>query len=118
MIRGPDGGVSAQRVEPWKVQLFLAGTGLAMEDGVFEGLGESPAPRTERGEIAVEPGGVSGQIALTGPHLVDAASKELGETHKVVVSEGGREGVPSGRRGHGGPLAKEDGPGFLLHRSI
>ena len=26
--------------------------------------------------------------------------------------QGGREGVSGGRRGHGGPLAKEDGPGF------
>ena len=64
MIRGPDGGVGVQRVEPWKVQLFLARTGLAVEDGMFEGLGGGPAPGTERGKIAVEPGGVSGQVAF------------------------------------------------------
>ena len=100
------------------MQLFLAGTGLAVEDGVFEGLGGSPAPGTERGEIAVEPGRVGGQIAFSRPHLVNAACKELGETHKGVGGKGGRKGVPGGRRGHGGPLAEEDVPGFLFHRRI
>ena len=32
--------------------------------------------------------------------------------------QGGREGVPGGRRGHGGPLAKKDRPGFLFHRHV
>ena len=32
--------------------------------------------------------------------------------------QGGREGVTSGGRGHGRPLAQEDGPGFLLHRLV
>ena len=60
MVRGPDGGVGVQRDEPLKVQLFLAGTGLAVEDGVFEGLWGSPAPGTERGAVTIEPGGVGG----------------------------------------------------------
>ena len=32
--------------------------------------------------------------------------------------QGGRVGAPGGRRGHGGPLAKEDRPGFLFHRHV
>ena len=55
MVGGPDGGVGVQRVEPWKVKLFHAGTGLAVEYGVFEGFRGDPAPRTEGGEIAIEP---------------------------------------------------------------
>ena len=73
MVGGPDWGVSVQRVEPWKVKLFLAGTGLAVEDSVFEGLGGGAAPRTEGGEFTIEPGGVGCEIALTRPHLMDAA---------------------------------------------
>ena len=60
MVQGPDGGVGVQRVEPWKVQLFLAGTGLAVEDRVLEGLGGGSAPWTDGGEVAIEPGGVGG----------------------------------------------------------
>ena len=108
MVGDPDGGVGVQRVEPWKVQLFLAGTGPAVEDGVFEGLGGKPAPRTEGGEIAIEPGRVSGQVAFAGPHLVDSTRQELGETHERVWGQRGCEGVPIGRRGQGGPLAEED----------
>ena len=55
------------------MELFLAGTGLAVEDGMFEGLGGSSAPWTEGGEFAIEPRGVGGQVALTGSHLVNAA---------------------------------------------
>ena len=82
---------------------------------MFEGLGGGLAPGTEGGEIAVEPGGVGGKIAFPRPHLMDAACEELGETHKGMRGEGGRKGVPGRGRGHGGPLAKEDGPGFLFH---
>ena len=85
---------------------------------MFEGLRRGPAPGTERGEVAVEPGGVGGKVAFPRPHLMNAACKELGETHKGVEREGGRKGVPSGGRGHGGPLTEEDGPGFHFHRRI
>ena len=85
---------------------------------MFEGLGGGPAPGTERGEITVKPGRVGGQVALFRPHLVNAAGKKLGETHKGVGRKGGREGVSGRRRGHGGPLAKEDGPGFLFQRRV
>ena len=85
---------------------------------MFEGLRRGPAPGTERGEVAVEPGGVGGKVPVSRPHLMNAACKELGETHKRVGGEGGREGVPGEGRGHGGPLTEEDGPGFLFHRRI
>ena len=42
------------------MQLFLAGTGLAVEDGVFEGLGGGTTPWTDGGEVTIEPGGVGG----------------------------------------------------------
>ena len=92
--------------------------GLAVEDGVFEGLGRGPAPGTERGEFGVEPGGVGGKVAFSGSHLMNAAREEFRKTHKVVRGKGGREGVPGRGRRHGGPLAEEDGPGFLFHCRI
>ena len=42
------------------MQLFLAGTGLAVEDGVLKGLGGGSAPRGDGGEVTIEPGGVGG----------------------------------------------------------
>ena len=41
---------------------------------MFEGLGGDTAPWTEGGEVAVELGGVGGQVALARPHLMDASS--------------------------------------------
>ena len=64
--------------------LFLAGKGLAVEDGVLNGLGGKPAPRTEGGEISVEPGRVSGQVALARSHLMNPARQELGKPHEWV----------------------------------
>ena len=54
---------------------------------MFEGFGGGPAPGTERGEVAVEPRGVGGQVAFSRPHLMDAASREFGEIHKGVGGE-------------------------------
>ena len=85
---------------------------------MFEGLGGSPAPGTEGREIAIEPGGVGGQVALSRPHLMNAPCEELGEPHKGVGGKGGREGVPCRRGGHGEPVAEEDGPRFFFHRGI
>ena len=89
-----------------------------MKDSVFEGLGRRPAPWTERGEIAVEPGGAGGKVAFSRSHLVDAACEKFGEAHKGGKGEGGHKRVPGGGRGHGRPLTKEDGPGFLFHRHV
>ena len=82
---------------------------------MLEGLRRGPASGTKRGEDAVEPRGVGGKVAFSGSHLMNAACKELRKTHKGVGGKGGREGVPGRGRGHGGPLAEEDGPGFFLH---
>ena len=60
VVCGPDGGVGVWRVEPWKVQLFLEGTGLGVEDSVLEGLGGGSAPWTDGGEVPIDPGGVGG----------------------------------------------------------
>ena len=59
------------------MQLFLAGTGLAVKDSMFEGFGGGPASRTAGREVTIEPGEVGGQVTLTGPHLMDASSQEL-----------------------------------------
>ena len=85
---------------------------------MLEGFGGSPAPGAKGGEFTVEPGGMGGQVAFAGSHLVDAACQELGEPHKGVGGEGGSEQVAGKRRGHGGPLAEEDSSGFLLHRRV
>ena len=57
MVGDPNGGVGVYRVEPLKVQLYLAGTGLTVEDAVYEGLRGSPTSRIDRGEFTLEPGG-------------------------------------------------------------
>ena len=85
---------------------------------MFKGLGGGPAPGTERWEVAVEPGGMSGQVAFSGSHLVNPACQELGKTHERVGGQGGRVGIVVGRGGQGGPLAEEDCPRFLFHCRI
>ena len=75
---------------------------------MLKGLGGSPAPGTERWEVTVEPGRVSGQVAFSRSHLVNPACQELGKTHERMGGQSGREGVVVGRGGQGGPLAEED----------
>ena len=53
-----------------------------MKDSVFEGFGGGPTPWAAGGEVAVEPGRVSSQVAFAGPHLVDASSQKLCEAHE------------------------------------
>ena len=65
-----------------------------MKDGVFGGLGRGLAPGTERGEIAVEPGGVGGKVADSRSHLVNASCEKFGAAHKGKGGEGGRKRVP------------------------
>ena len=85
---------------------------------MLEGLGRGPASWTERGEVAVAPGVVGGEVAFARSHLMNAACEELRKSHKRVGGKGGRERVPGRGRGHGGPLAEEAGPGFLFHCRI
>ena len=55
-----------------------------MKDGVDKGFGGSPAPRADRGEVAVEPRRVGGQVTFSRSHLVDPSCQELGEAHERV----------------------------------
>ena len=64
-----------------------------MEDGVFEGFGGGPTFWTEGAEFAVEPGWVGGRIALTRPHLINAASQELRKAHEEGWGQGGGDGA-------------------------
>ena len=75
---------------------------------MLEGFRGDSTPRTEGGEITIEPGGVSGLVAFAGPHLVDSTRQELAKAHERVGGQRGREGVTIGWRGQGGPLAEED----------
>ena len=81
---------------------------------MFEDFGGGSAPWTAGGEVTIEPGGVGGQVALTGPHLMYAAGSEFREFHEGVRGQRGGVGVPWGRRCKGGPLAQEDRLGFLF----
>ena len=58
--------------------------GFAVEDGVLKGLSRSAAPRAGRGSVSVVSGRMGREVALARPHLMEAASKEFGETHKGV----------------------------------
>ena len=60
------------------------GFGRATQDGVAEGLGLVPAEEAEWGVVSVEPGWMSGQVALLGTHLMYAASHELPKAHEGV----------------------------------
>ena len=60
------------------------GFGRAMQDGVAEGLGLIPAEEAEWGVISVEPGWMSGKVALLGTHLMYAASHEPRKGHEGV----------------------------------
>ena len=58
---------------------------------MFEGFGSGPAPWAEGGEVTIEPGGVSGQVAFSRPYLVDASSYELRKAHEGMWGQGGGE---------------------------
>ena len=49
---------------------------------MIEGLRMGPAPWTEGGVVSLELGGMGGQIALTGPHLMHATSQKLQKAHE------------------------------------
>ena len=60
------------------------GFGRAAEDGVAERLFFVSAQGTELRGRTVELGGMRSQVALLGPHLMDAASHELTQPHERV----------------------------------
>ena len=80
------------------------GFGRASEDGVAERLLFVSAQGAElRGRI-VEPGRMCSQVALLGPHLMDAASHEPTQPHERVWGEREGKGVVDGDRGKGAPV--------------
>lgn len=88
-----------------------------MKDSVFEGFGGEPTPRTERGELLVEPSGVGGEVASSGSYLMDTQGYEVAETDEGMWGRGGNEPVSQGRPNQGRPVAEEDGSGFFLQSS-
>ena len=52
----------------------------------------------------LKPGGMRGQVALLGPHLMDAASHELAQPHERMRGEREGKGIVDGDRGKGTPV--------------
>ena len=80
----------------------------AAEDGMAERLLFVSAQRAEPRGRWVEPGGMGGQVALLGPHLMDAASHELSQPHEWMRGERQGEGVVGGNRGEGAPVLNHE----------
>ena len=80
------------------------GFGRAAEDGVAERLFFVSAQGAELRGRSVEPGGMRGQVAFLGPHLMDAASHELTQPHGRVRGEREGQGVVDGDQGEGAPV--------------
>ena len=71
---GPEGAELADSRHPLEETVSLRVAGVAMEDGVLEGLGGGATPGAEGGRIFVKPGGVGGKVTLACSHLMYAAS--------------------------------------------
>ena len=80
------------------------GLGRAAEDGVAERLLFVSAQGAELRGRSIEPGGMRGQVALLGPHLMDVASHELTQPHERMRGERGGKGVVAWDRGKGAPV--------------
>ena len=80
------------------------GLGRAAEDGVAERLFFVSAQGAELRGRSVEQGGMRSQVALLGPHLMDAASHELTQPHERVRGDGEGKGVVDGDREKGAPV--------------
>ena len=80
------------------------GFGRAAEDGVAERLFFVSSQEAEFRGRSVEPGGMRSQVALEGPHLMDAASHELTQPPELVRGEREGKGVVDGDRGKGEPV--------------
>ena len=76
----------------------------ASENGMAERLRFVSAQGAELGGRLVEPGGMGGQVALLGPHLMDAASHELSRPHERMRGEREGKSVIGGNRGEGAPV--------------
>ena len=61
---------------------------------------------------------MGGQVALLGPHLMDAASHELFQPHERVRREREGEGVLGGDWGEGAPVFEHEGAGLPLKSAV
>jgi len=87
VIRSPERRSSVKRGDGREEALFQAAAGLAVEDGVLEGVCRNAAPGAVGGSVPIVPGRMCCQVALARPHLVKAAGKEFGEAHEGMGHE-------------------------------
>ena len=80
------------------------GLGRTAEDGMAERLLFVSAQGAEPGGRGVEPGGMRSQVALLGPHLMNAASHELTQLNERVRGERKGKGVVDRDWGKGAPV--------------
>ena len=92
--------------------------GRAAEDGVAKHLLFVSAQGAELRGRCIEPGGVGGEVALLGSHLMNAASHELSQPHKRVGGEGEGEGVVGGNWGEGAPVYEHEGASLPLKCAV
>ena len=85
---------------------------------MLKGFSRGAAPGAEGGSVTIEPGEMGCEVALTGPHLVEAAGHKLGEAHEGVRCERRRVRIAWGGRSERAPLQKEDCPGFFFERGV
>jgi len=71
---------------------------------VLKGFSRGAASEAEGGSVSIKPGGMGCEVALTGPHLVEAPGHELGEAHKGVWCERGGVRIAWGGRSERAPL--------------
>ena len=80
------------------------GLGLALEDSMAKRLMFGSAQRAEPRGRCIEPGEMCDQVALQGPHLMVAASRELFKPHERMRAEREGKGVIGEDRGEGVPV--------------
>ena len=95
-----------------------SGPGRAVEDGMAEGLLFVSTQGAELRGRWVEPGGMCGQVALLGPHLMDAASHELSQPHKWMRGEREGKGVIGRDRGEGASVFNHKQASFPLKSAV
>ena len=66
----------------------------------------------------VEPGGMGGQVALLGPHLMDAASNELSQPHEWMRGEREGKGVVGGNRREAALVFNHERASFPLKSAV
>ena len=98
--------------------LSQVAAGFAVEDGILNGLSHGAAPRAGGGSFPVVPGRMGHEVALAQPPLMEAASKEFGETNEGVGLKRGEVCIVRRRVGTRGPMQEEDSPRFIFQADI